>query len=267
MIVVAVMSGALVGGGLAALVLPSCSRRAVEAIAWVARSSGNAAHIRTQRLHAADLSIVDWTTTDLVFRQLVFGMLGVFCGGVAGSRFDSVIAILVGGTLGGFAGFVLPSAMLRSRARSRRRDFLHAFSAYLDLVNVLLAGGAGIETALVSAAEAGDGWAFKSIRGCLVRARLSRRSPWTELRLLGARWDLSEVVEVAGSMHLSGDHGARIRQSLGARADSLRARQLAQIEASAQSSTERMGVPMMLLFVGFMVLLGYPALQTVVMNM
>jgi Type II secretion system (T2SS), protein F len=260
-IVMAVMSGALVGGGLAALALPSCSRRVVEAIAWVARSSGNAAHVRTQRLHAADLSIADWTTTDLVFRQLVSGMLGVFCGGVAGSRFDSVIAILVVGTLGGFAGFVLPSAMLRSRARSRRRDFLHAFSAYLDLVNVLL------ETALVSAAEAGDGWAFKSIRGCLVRARLSRRSPWTELRLLGARWDLSEVVEVAGSMHLSGDHGARIRQSLGARADSLRARQLAQIEASAQSSTERMGVPMMLLFVGFMVLLGYPALQTVVMNM
>jgi len=28
-----------------------------------------------------------------------------------------------------------------------------------------------------------------------------------------------------------------------------------------------MGLPMMLLFVGFMVLLGYPALQTVVMNM
>jgi len=100
-----------------------------------------------------------------------------------------------------------------------------------------------------------------------VRARLSRRTPWHELRVLGARWDINEVVEVAGSMNLSGEHGARIRTSLGARADSMRSRQIAEIEALAQSSTERMGVPVMMLFVGFMVLLGYPALQTVVMNM
>jgi hypothetical protein len=68
-------------------------------------------------------------------------------------------------------------------------------------------------------------------------------------------------------MSLSGDHGARIRTSLAARADSMRSRQVAEVEASAQSATERMGVPMMMLFVGFMALLGYPALQTVVMNM
>jgi hypothetical protein len=47
----------------------------------------------------------------------------------------------------------------------------------------------------------------------------------------------------------------------------MRSRQIAEIESLAQSATERMGVPMMMLFVGFMALLGYPALQTVVMNM
>jgi Flp pilus assembly protein TadB len=169
--------------------------------------------------------------------------------------------------IGGAVGFVLPTSMLRTTARARRRSFVHAFSAYLDLVNVLLAGGAGIETALTAAADAGDGWAFGTLRSCLVRARLSRRTPWHELRVLGARWGINEVVEVAGSMNLSGEHGARIRASLGARADSMRSRQIAEIEALAQSSTERMGVPVMMLFVGFMVLLGYPALQTVVMNM
>jgi Flp pilus assembly protein TadB len=161
----------------------------------------------------------------------------------------------------------VPSSILRSTARARRRSFLHAFSAYLDLVNVLLAGGAGIETALVAAAEAGDGWAFVTLRASLVRARLARRSPWNELRALGSRWSIGEVVEVAGSMNLSGEHGARIRSSLAARADSMRARQVAEVEALAQSATERMGLPVMMLFVGFMVLLGYPALQTVVMNM
>ena len=43
-----------------------------------------------------------------------------------------------------------------------------ALSSYLDLVDVVLAGGAGIETALEAAAEAGDGWAFAEIRGALV---------------------------------------------------------------------------------------------------
>ena len=169
--------------------------------------------------------------------------------------------------IGAFLGLAVPVMLLRARAKERRRTFVHAFSAYLDLVNVLLAGGAGIETALVAAADAGDGWAFDTLRAGLDRARLTRRSPWTELRALGSKWGLNEVVEVAGSMNLSGDHGARIRSSLAARADSIRARQVAEIEALAQSATERMGVPMMLLFVGFMVLLGYPALQTVVISM
>jgi hypothetical protein len=36
------------------------------------------------------------------------------------------------------------------------------------------------------------------------------------------------------------------------------------IEADAQAATERMGLPTVLMFVGFMVLLGYPALQQIV---
>ena len=267
MMLLSVVSGALVGGGFTVLALPGFVGRLRKKIVAITRSSRVAADARNHKLHAADLSIVGWTTSDMVVRQLAAAVLGALGGGVLASSFNNAITALIAVVMGGLGGFMFPSILLRSRARIRRRDFLHAFSAYLDLVNVLLAGGAGIETALVSAAEAGDGWSFKALRGCLVRARLSRRSPWTELRLLGTRWDLSEVIEVAGSMNLSGNHGAKIRSSLGARADSLRAKQLAEIEAVAQSSTERMGVPMMMLFVGFMVLLGYPALQTVVMNM
>jgi tight adherence protein C len=42
------------------------------------------------------------------------------------------------------AGFVLPGFVLRDEAARRRRAFRHTLSSYLDLVNVLLAGGAGI---------------------------------------------------------------------------------------------------------------------------
>lgn len=259
--------GSMVGAGAALVLLPGLSGSVRLSLVGNVRRAGLHATGRTVRHHSADLAIVGWNATDLVVRQLAGVTLGATGSALLASAYGGGLLALSLACAGGFLGFVLPPLRLRTRARSRRRTFVHAFSAYLDLVNVLLAGGAGIETALTAASDVGDGWAFGALRSCIARARLARRSPWTELRALGTRWGIDEVVEAAGSMTLSGDHGARIRTSLAARAESLRARQLAEVEALAQSSTERMGVPMMMLFVGFMALLGYPALQTVVMNM
>jgi len=260
-------SGAICGAGVLIVASPGLLSRGRIFVESLVVSSRVALDLRTSNAHATDLAVVGWTTTDLVVRQLsgiVIGFAGAALPiGLLGTWTASVAAGIGGGAL----GFVTPVLSLRSRARTRRRAFVNAFSAYLDLVNVLLAGGAGVETALTAAADAGDGWTFAALRGCIARSRLARRSPWSELRTLGQRWGIQEVEEVAGSMSLSGEHGARIRTSLAARAESMRMRQVAEVEASAQSATERMGVPMMLLFVGFIVLLGYPALQTMVINM
>lgn len=264
---VGLLLGAAMGIGVAFVVLPGLGTSVRQRLFTTLRQSRALASERAARVHANDLAIVGWTPTDMVVRQLFAIVVGALTGAVVVSTLSGGIAGLAALIVGGLVGFGMPVVSLRSRARARRRSFVHAFSAYLDLVNVLLAGGAGIETALTAAAEAGDGWAFGTLRASIVRARLSRRSPWGELRALGLRWGITEVVEVAGSMNLSGDHGARIRSSLAARADSMRAKQIAEVEALAQSATERMGVPMMMLFVGFMALLGYPALQTVVMNL
>ena len=69
----------------------------------------------------------------------------------------------------------------------RRSDMDLAVAVYLDLVNVLLAGGAGVETAMLAAAGAGDGFSFEQIRLALVRAQSSRGSYWDSLRELGER--------------------------------------------------------------------------------
>lgn len=165
---------------------------------------------------------------------------------------------------GGVLGFVVPDLTLRSRARLRRRAVRHALSAYLDLVNVLLAGGAGVETALTAAADAGDGWVFDRLRDVLVRARATRTSPWSAFADLGRALGVDELVELAASVELAGEQGARIRLSLVAKAEALRHRQAAEVEADAQSATERMGLPTVMMFLGFLVLLGYPAAVTVV---
>lgn len=161
-------------------------------------------------------------------------------------------------------GVLVPGATLRAQARRRRLAFGHALSAFLDLVSVLLAGGAGVETSLIAAAEAGDGWAFDLIRQELVRARARRESPWEALGALGCRLEVAELTDLAATVQLAGTHGARVRSSLTARSAAVRDRHLAQVEAEAQAATERMGLPMVLVFIGFIALLGYPALSLIV---
>lgn len=160
-------------------------------------------------------------------------------------------------------GFQWPVWQLRDRARAMRRDFRASLSAYLDLVSILLAGGAGIETALVAAARVGDGPSFASVARCLDVARTSRRSPWDVLAEHGERIGVEELPQLASTVRLGGEQGARMTASLLAKAQSMRDKQLAEVEARANSATERMGLPMVLLFVAFLVLLGYPAMRMI----
>lgn len=166
------------------------------------------------------------------------------------------IAVAVG-------GFVLPDLVLRDEADRRQRAFRHALSSYLDLVNVILAGGGGIETSLHVAADAGDGWAFAAIRQALDRARLTNKSPWDTFGQLGDELGIDELRELAASVQLAGSQGARIRASLAAKADSLRGHQVAETEAAAEAATERMTIPVAVLLFGFLVFIAYPAVQQI----
>jgi hypothetical protein len=155
--------------------------------------------------------------------------------------------------------WIIPIRKISKTAEVRRADMDLAVAVYLDLVNVLLAGGAGVETAMLAAASAGDGWSFEKIRLALARAQSSRSSYWDSLRELGAETQVDSLEEVASSVQLAGEQGARIRQSLGSKANALRARNLARIEHEAEQRTEHMGLPIVLLFFGFILLIGYPA--------
>lgn len=163
----------------------------------------------------------------------------------------------------GAAGFVYPDMPLADQVAERRRAFKHAFSAYLDLVTVLLAGGAGIESALEGAAESGDGWAFAEIRRSLRRARLTRRTPWDAFADLGTELGVGELNELAASVSLAGDHGARIKASLTAKADALRAGQAAELEAGAEERTEKMIAPVVVMTLGLVLFIAFGAVQAI----
>lgn len=158
------------------------------------------------------------------------------------------------------AGFMLPDLGVRAEAARRREDFRHALSAFLDLVVISLAGGAGIEQALTSAATVGAGPAFGRLRGALEAARITRQPPWAHLAALGQSLGVSELEELAASITLAGTEGAKVKTSLAAKAATLRGHQLAAAETQAQAATERMSLPLVLLFAGFLLLVGFPAI-------
>lgn len=236
---------------------------------WSSRSGVVGRHVvvagRVERNLRVVGRAVERHVVDKVTLAVVLGATApaVFlAGSAAGLSLPPLVAVL-GAVVGGIGGYHLPDLLLHTQAEERRRHFRFAMSSYLDLVNVLLAGGAGIESALDATASSGDGWAFHEIRAALTRARATRRSPWAALSELGEALGVDELVELAASIQLAGEEGARIRSSLAAKAAALRSRQLAQIEADAHSASERMGIPTVAMFTAFLALLAYPAVQQI----
>lgn len=179
----------------------------------------------------------------------------------AGVRLPAVVSAL--SVAGAAGGWLLPDLRLREEVERRRKAFRHALSAYLDLVNVILAGGGGLETALVAAADAGDGWAFGELRHALHRARRINQPLWTAFDDLGSTVGIGELRDIASSIGLAGAQGARIRASLSVKADTLRAHQIAETETQAEATTERMNLPTAVLLLGFLLFIVFPAVTAI----
>ena len=173
----------------------------------------------------------------------------------------SIIIPVWAGLLFAVVFFFLPDLELRQEAAKRRRDFRHAIGAFLDLVAMNLAGGRGVPEALMGASEIGEGWAFWRIRDALSNARLTGQTPWHALGVLGEDVQVDELRDLAGALSLVAEDGAKVRESLTARAVSLRRRELADLEGQAAERSQSMLVAQMVMAGAFLVFLVYPAVQ------
>jgi Flp pilus assembly protein TadB len=222
-----------------------------------------------QRSIRADLAILDrswesFLTTKIglaaygfVFVPILYGLLWL-----VGVHLDFLVPLWL--TLFTAAGFfVLPDIEVKQKARERREDFRRVVSAYLDLVAMNLAGGRGLPEALMSAAEISDGWAVRRIRNALADARLSGQSQWAALGGLGLAVGVEELVDLGNALALTADDGAKIRTSLASRAETMRRRELSEIEGKAGQQSQSMLVAQILLCTGFLVFLIYPAVTQI----
>lgn len=160
---------------------------------------------------------------------------------------------------GAVAGWFYALVDLRTDAVAARRDFVHSLAAYLDLTSVLMAGGAGVETALHEAAAIGSSPGFRHLRAALSAAAARHDPPWSAFGDLGQRIGVRELEQLEAAMTLAGS-GSRVKDSLRVRAEGLRERDLAAQEAAAHARSETMVLPVAMMFAGFVLLLGYPAI-------
>jgi len=157
--------------------------------------------------------------------------------------------------------FFAPDLVTRVNAAERRSDFRHALTSYLDLVALERGAGAGPTEALESAAEIGGGWAFQRIAAALDAARRSGEAPWTALARLARETGVSELADLADIAEVAGHEGAKILDTLAARAASMRAQAQAADRAKAGARSTTMVIPIALLGVGFLVLMIFPILD------
>ncbi|MEJ7634962.1 type II secretion system F family protein [Aeromicrobium sp.] len=181
----------------------------------------------------------------------------VFVLGLAGGiGLPVVFAILAA-----VVAFFLPDVALHREAESRRRDFRHVTGAFLDLVAMNLAGGRGLPEALMAASSFGDHWAMVRMRQALSNARIMGWTPWEGIARLGRDLGVDELRDLASALALAGDEGARIRLSLMARAESMRRKEMVDIEGAAGESSQSMLMAQLLMCVAFLVFLAYPAVS------
>lgn len=155
--------------------------------------------------------------------------------------------------------FMLPDLQIKRDAAARRRDFRHAVGAFLDLVAMNLAGGRGVPEALMMASSLGEGWAMVRIRDALANARIIGITPWHALGQLGEEVNLDELRDLSSALGLVAEDGAKVRHSLASRAETMRRRELAEIEGQAGERSQSMLVAQLLLSAGFLVFLSFPA--------
>jgi Flp pilus assembly protein TadB len=221
----------------------------------------------------ADLSMVGRSLEAHLAASIVGAVIGFFVplvlaalvGAMTGSSFG-IVPLWVGLT-GALIGGLLPTSQVKGAAENRRRDFRHVVSSFLDLVAMNLSGGRGVPEALQTAAGISDSSGMLRIRECLQTARLQGVTPWAALGELGNELRVDELRDLAAALGLVAEDGAKVRDSLYARSESMRQRELADAEGRAQAQSQSMLVAQLFLCVGFLLFLIYPAVARVLTGM
>lgn len=213
-----------------------------------------------------DLAITSTTIEQHVGKATVLAVVG-FVGPLLVLGFFNTVGLGLPLVLGPAVGIVLAAAMvlasrheLHDQAERRRAEFRRSLSTYLDLVAMSLQGGRGHAEALPASAAIGSGWTFTELQDAIDGARFSGVTAWEALGQLGSRFGIRELTDLDAALTLANDDGAKVRATLIARAETLRARRIADAEADAAKATESMKLVLIVMVFAFLSYQLYPSI-------
>lgn len=212
-----------------------------------------------------DLAVTGGTVEQYVGKTTTLVLLGFF-GPVVILGFFNAIGLGIPLVFGPTAGAVLAIAMLvvtrqelTDKAKKRRAEFRRTLSVYLDLVAMSMQAGRGHAEALPASAAIGTGWAFTHLHDAIDGARFSGTTPWHALGRLGDRFGIRELTDLDSALTLANEDGAKVRATLVARAETLRAERIADAEAAAAQATESMRFALIVMVFAFLAYELYPS--------
>ena len=210
----------------------------------------------------ADVAITEGTLIKHAFEKLqaaiasgfivsCLAFVAGFVSGLTGMAFLFILAAI--------GGYFLPDIELKRKAEERREEFTEALTAFVSLAAVSISGGGGLQTALRDAVSVGGGWPFRYLKQSLASSALKNQSPWTGFDELGRRLNLPPLIELAGALGLAGSGGAPVTDTLRARAEAGRAKELTDAKTAAEKKTASLGIPLGVMLLGWVGFMGYPA--------
>ena len=230
-------------------------------VATIANSAGGR---WARRKLAVDLALLelDWqdTITKIVTAAIVVGLVALAAAGVLVSTQvvpPSVLWFALPVGLGISAGTIMWSDV-RSKAASARAEFGRAVNDFVQLVAVCLTTHRSIEESTRYAADAGDGRAFELIRKTLDTAPQMGLTVWEALAELGSRYQMPDLVDLAGSVARQAQIGVGVLDTVAALAAQMRSRSLDELERAADKTDSNLVGPTSLFVFGMVLFLAYP---------
>jgi Flp pilus assembly protein TadB len=212
-----------------------------------------------------DLAVTGVTVEQHIGRTTALAIVG-FVGPIVILGFFNTIGLRLPLIFGPSAGAVLAAAMLfvtrqelTEKAKKRRAEFRRTLSVYLDLVAMSMQAGRGHAEALPASAAIGTGWAFTHLQDAIEGARFSGTTPWHALGQLGDRFGIRELTDLDAALTLANDDGAKVRNTLVARAETLRSERITDTEAAAAQATESMRFALIVMVFAFLTYELYPS--------
>lgn len=210
-----------------------------------------AEHVRTRRpedlqSYERDLAVTGQPMEEWLAKTLVWVLIGLLAPVAFVLAFNAaglglpMLVLPILAVLCGVVAVVGQVNELRQKAAARREELCDALSDFLDLVVMSMEGGRSHADALPTVAQIGTGWTFHTLYDAIDNARPNGMTPWEALGEVGERFGVVELVDLRASLNLAQDEGASIRNTLIARAQSMRDARLADAYARANKSTDAM---------------------------